>query len=72
MTAHASLLARPEKVERIRGEFVEMRGFSPTLDQAARLFDLPREECSRVLTRLTTEGFIRQTADGRYRLTHER
>jgi DNA-binding IclR family transcriptional regulator len=46
-----------------------MRGFSPTLEQAARLFDLPREECSRVLTSLAREGFIRRTADGRYRLT---
>ena len=55
-------------IERVRGEFVEMRGFSPTLDQAARLFDLPREECSQVLGRLTSEGFITKTADGRYRL----
>ena len=69
MAVDSPLIARPEKLERVRGEFVEMRGFSPTLDQAARLFDLPREECSRVLTNLTTEGFIRQTSDGRYRLT---
>ena len=67
-----TLTTRPapagDAVERIRGEFVEMRGFSPTLPQAARLFHLPQDECSRVLTVLLKEGFIRQTADGRYRL----
>jgi len=59
----------PEAIERVRGEFVEMRGFSPTLQQAARLFHLPQDECSRVLGTLLTEGFIRQTTDGRFRLT---
>jgi hypothetical protein len=54
--------------DRIRCEFVEMRGFSPTVDQAARLFQVSRDECVRVLTRLVDEGFLRQTADGRYRL----
>jgi hypothetical protein len=54
--------------ERVRDEFVEMRGFSPTLDQAARLFDLPRDECRRVLSGLVRDGFLRCTADGRYRL----
>jgi DNA-binding IclR family transcriptional regulator len=58
----------PEAVQRVRGEFVEMRGFSPTLQQAARLFHLPPDECSLVLASLANEGFIRQTADGRYRL----
>jgi hypothetical protein len=57
----------PESVERVRGEFVEMRGFSPTLEQAARLFHLPPDECSRVLGLLLGEGFIQQTADGRFR-----
>ena len=60
--------AGPDAVERIRGEFVEMRGFSPTLPQAARLFHLPQEECARILALLLKEGFIRQMADGRYRL----
>lgn len=64
---HASGAPR-EAIERVRGEFVEMRGFSPTLQQAARLFHLPAEECSRVLGTLASEGFIRQTPDGRFRL----
>jgi hypothetical protein len=57
-----------EAIERVRGEFVEMRGFSPTLQQAARLFHLPQDECSQVLSTLLKEGFIRQTTDGRFRL----
>ena len=59
---------RVDVTDRIRCEFVEMRGFSPTVDQAARLFQVSRDECVRVLTRLVDEGFLKQTADGRYRL----
>ena len=55
-------------VSRVRGEFVEMRGFSPTVEQAARLFDLSRDECRLVLSGLEREGFLRRTPDGRYRL----
>ena len=55
-------------INRIRSEFVEMRGFSPTVDQAARLFDLSTDECRRILLGLVQEGFLRCTADGRYRL----
>lgn len=55
-------------VNRVRGEFVEMRGFSPTVEQAARLFDLSADECGRILNGLVREGFLRCTADGRYRL----
>ena len=54
-------------VDRVRGEFAEMRGFSPTVEQAARLFDLPTEECRQILGRLVQEGFLRRTPDGRYR-----
>jgi hypothetical protein len=53
---------------RVRCEFVEMRGFSPTVQQAARLFQINPDECGRLLTRLVREGFLRQTPDGRYRL----
>jgi hypothetical protein len=59
---------RRDVTDRIRCEFVEMRGFSPTVDQAARLFQVSREECIRVLKKLVDEGFLRQTTDGRYRL----
>jgi hypothetical protein len=60
--------AAADAVTRIRAEFIEMRGFSPTLAQAARLFYLSQDECARVLRLLATEGFISQMADGRYRL----
>jgi hypothetical protein len=60
--------ARIDVTDRIRCEFVEMRGFSPTVDQAARLFQVSRDECVSVLKKLVEEGFLRQTADGRYRL----
>jgi len=59
-------------IERVRGEFVEMRGFSPTVDQAVRLFQINREECGRILTGLVEEGFLNQTPDGRYRLRSQR
>jgi hypothetical protein len=58
--------------ERVRCEFVEMRGFSPTVDQAARLFQLSREECGRILRGLVDQGFLRQTPDGRFRLPSQR
>jgi hypothetical protein len=56
-------------VSRVRGEFVEMRGFSPTVEQAARLFDLSRDECTAVLSGLVKQQFLTLTLDGRYRLT---
>jgi hypothetical protein len=59
--------AVPDPVARVRSEFVEMRGFSPTLAQAARLFHMPADECERVLALLLREGFIRKTPDGRFR-----
>jgi hypothetical protein len=59
---------RGDVTDRIRCEFVEMRGFSPTIDQAARLFQVSREECFRVLSKLVDEGFLKRTTDGRYRL----
>ena len=61
-------LSRGDVKDRIRCEFVEMRGFSPTVDQAARLFQVSRDECVRVLNNLVDEGFLKQTSDGRYRL----
>jgi hypothetical protein len=60
--------APPDVAERVRCEFVEMRGFSPTVEQAARLFQLNAEECRDILKRLVDEGFLRHTPDGRFRL----
>jgi hypothetical protein len=58
-------------VDRVKGEFVEMRGFSPTVEQAARLFDLTTDACRDVLSSLVREGFLTRTSDGRYRLPHQ-
>ena len=68
VTMRTAALRRPAVVDRVRGEFVEMRGFSPTVQQAARLFDLPSDACHDVLTALEREGFLTRTPDGRYRL----
>ena len=54
--------------DRIRSEFLEMRGFSPTLQQAERLFHLPEEVCRTMLATLVAEGFLRAEHDGRFRL----
>ena len=55
-------------VDRVRSEFVEMQGFSPTLQQAVRLFDLAEHECHAILAILVNEGFLLESTDGRYRL----
>ena len=57
-------------VSRVRGEFVEMRGFSPTLAQAAKLFNLSVDECDRILMLLVQEGSLIKGGDGRFRLVH--
>jgi DNA-binding IscR family transcriptional regulator len=61
----------PVLLHRVKDEFEEMRGFSPTLAQAARLFHLPLDECERVLQMLVQEGFLRRGTDGTYRLASE-
>jgi hypothetical protein len=55
-------------VERVRREFSDMRGFSPTLAQARRLFHLADQECYDIFAQLLQEGFLDFGADERYRL----
>lgn len=62
----------PAIFARVRAEFVEMRGFSPTLFQAARLFQLSPDQCRGVLDRLISEGFRECTAAGQYRLLSQK
>jgi hypothetical protein len=69
---HPRRTATPDMLARVRGEFIEMRGFSPTMEQAARLFQLSIDECSAVLGGLVQQGFLHCTADGRYRLVPRR
>ena len=61
-------VARQALLSRIQGEFREMPGLSLTVDQAARLFGLPCEACTRVLGVLEHSGILRQAIDGQYRL----
>ncbi|HXD21649.1 MAG TPA: hypothetical protein VN654_31805 [Vicinamibacterales bacterium] len=55
-------------VERVRREFSDMRGLSPTIAQARRLFSLPDDECLGIFAQLLQEGFLDLCADDRYRL----
>jgi hypothetical protein len=55
-------------VERVRREFSDMRGLSPTLAQARRLFNLGDPECCEIFAQLLQEGFLDLDADQRYRL----
>ena len=56
-------------VERVRREFCDMRGFSPTIAQAMRLFHLTHEECLAIIRQLLQERFLVLCSDHRYRLT---
>jgi 2,4-dienoyl-CoA reductase-like NADH-dependent reductase (Old Yellow Enzyme family) len=51
-----------EVVERVRGEFNEMRGLRLTPAQAARLLGLDTEACDEVLKRLVASSFLRWSA----------
>lgn len=51
---------------RVRSEFLETAGLSPTLAEAVRLFQLPPDACLQVLCRLVEEGFLRQNPRGRF------
>ena len=55
-------------VERVRREFSDMRGLSPTLAQARRLFHLADDECLEIFAQLLQEGFLDLCRDDRYRL----
>jgi hypothetical protein len=59
-------------VERVRREFCDMRGLSPTMAQATRLFHLADEECLEIFRQLLQEGFLVLCSDDRYRLKSRR
>ena len=52
--------------DRIRGEYLEMRGLSLTWPQACRLWQIDEATCRSVLDRLTREQFLHQTEHGAY------
>lgn len=51
-------------VERARGEFLEMPGLRLTIPQAARLWGLDADSCSRIIDALVGSSFLRWSADG--------
>lgn len=58
-------------VERVRREFSDMRGLSPTIAQARRLFHLADDECLEIFAQLLQEDFLNLCADDRYRLKRQ-
>jgi hypothetical protein len=58
-------------VERVRREYSDMRGLSPTIAQARRLFHLADDECLEIFAQLLQEGFLDLCADDRYRLKRQ-
>jgi hypothetical protein len=61
------LPARDALVQRVACEFREIPGLCVTLEQAARLFGLPTEECQRVLSQLV-DAEVLQCAGNHYRI----
>jgi hypothetical protein len=53
-------------VERVRAEFIEQPGLRLTEAQAARLWHLDEATCTRVLSALTDNAFLRRGVDGRF------
>jgi hypothetical protein len=56
----------PALVVRIQSEYRDMPGLALTEAQAQRLWDLDEATCGLVLSTLTTRGFLKRTAAGRY------
>ena len=54
----------PKLLRRVRSEFNEMPGLRLTLPQAARLLDLDRRACQRVIAALVRADFLRLAPDG--------
>ena len=60
--------SRPHLVSMIVGAYREMPGLSLLLPQAARLFGVRPLTCQVVLDDLVSDGQLRRTPDGQYRL----
>jgi DNA-binding IclR family transcriptional regulator len=52
---------------RLRSEFVEYPGMCLTVEQVARLLDVPRDEAAGLLAILESEGLLLHRASGAYR-----
>jgi DNA-binding IclR family transcriptional regulator len=60
----ASGLAPVDVLARVRNEFREMPGLCLTTVQAQRLWYLDESTCTRVLSTLVREGYLRRSAKG--------
>jgi hypothetical protein len=64
------MVARESSIDallhRVRSEYLEMPGQRLTLAQAARLWNLDRTTCGRVLHTLTLQKFLARTVAGTY------
>lgn len=63
--------ARHFLVDRVAGEFLEMRGVALAEPETARLMGVAPSACCRILRGLVREGALRQTEDGRYTVADE-
>jgi len=52
---------------RLRSEFVEYPGMCLTVEQVARLLDVPPDEAAGLLSTLESEGLLFHRANGAYR-----
>ena len=58
--------ARDALFHKLREELRHAPGLALTVEQAARLFDLPAEVCGRLLAELAGQGAIYIRPDGRF------
>ena len=54
---------------RLRSEFLEYPGMCLTVEQVARLLDVPHDEAVELLAVLESEGLLFHRTNGRYRRT---
>jgi hypothetical protein len=58
--------ARDALFNRLREELRHAPGLALTVEQAARLFDLPADVCGRLVAELAGQGAIYTRPDGRF------
>jgi DNA-binding IclR family transcriptional regulator len=67
LTATIAAASLENDLARLRGEFVEYPGMCLTIEQVARLLDVPRDEAYGLLALLESEGLLFHPTNGRYR-----
>jgi len=67
LTATIAAASLENDLARLRSEFVEYPGMCLTVEQVARLLDVPRDEACGLMALLESEGFLFHRMNGRYR-----